>query len=133
MSQPFHTVADAAERLRLHPKTILRFIREGRLRATRVGRQYRILSGDLAALSGQDASAPAARATAIVDLAVEAETARALAAYLPTLRAGPPTSGEHMNIDLAYDPQAGLLKVVLIGAPADVGAMLSHLDAWLRR
>ena len=35
MSQPFHTVADAAEQLRLHPKTILRFIREGRLRAIR--------------------------------------------------------------------------------------------------
>src|SRR5262245_37744597 len=36
------TVHFAADRLKLHPKTVQRLIREGRLRATRIGKSYRI-------------------------------------------------------------------------------------------
>jgi excisionase family DNA binding protein len=46
------TAAFAALHLKLHIKTVLRFIREGRLRATRVGRSYRIVRSDLEASAG---------------------------------------------------------------------------------
>jgi excisionase family DNA binding protein len=36
------TVEQAAEELKLHPKTVLRYIHEGRLEATRIGKAYRI-------------------------------------------------------------------------------------------
>jgi excisionase family DNA binding protein len=135
VSENVLSVAAAAERLKLHPKTILRFIREGRLRATRVGRQYRILQSDLAALAGEpERPASHARVTAIVDVAeVDAETARDMAACLPAARAGGTPSGDLMSIDLAYDPARRQLKVVLIGAPGDVAAMLSITETRLVR
>jgi excisionase family DNA binding protein len=52
MSEELCTVGFAATQLKLHPKTILRFIREGRLRATRVGKAFRILRADLDAFAG---------------------------------------------------------------------------------
>jgi excisionase family DNA binding protein len=52
MSEELYTVEMAAERLKLHPKTVLRFIRDGRLRATRIGKSYRILRSDLDAFGG---------------------------------------------------------------------------------
>lgn len=135
MSENILSVAVAAERLKLHPKTVLRFIREGRLRATRVGRQYRILQSDLAALAGEPAKpAPQTRVTAIIDVAdIGAEAARGLAAHLPAARAGGDPAGELMSIDVAYDPAREQLKVVLVGAPGDVAALLSITETWLRR
>lgn len=43
------TPAQVAERLQIHPETILRWIRAGRLRAARLGGQWRIDVDDLAA------------------------------------------------------------------------------------
>ena len=47
MSQQLVTVEQAAQELSLHPKTVLRYIRDNRLPATRVGRSYRILRSEL--------------------------------------------------------------------------------------
>ena len=38
MSTTLFTVEQAAQRLNLHPKTVLRYIRDGQLPATRVGK-----------------------------------------------------------------------------------------------
>lgn len=132
MSEEFYTVEAAAERLKLHPKTVLRFIHEGRLRATRVGRQYRILRSDLAALAGAPAAPSGARVTSIVDIpGAGGDLARRLAAYLPALRTGE-AHADPMSIDLAHDPARDHLKIVVVGAPGDVAAMLGMIDIWLR-
>jgi excisionase family DNA binding protein len=44
------TVPQAARRIARHPETVRRWIREGRLRATKVGTQHVIEEGDLEAL-----------------------------------------------------------------------------------
>lgn len=43
----YYTVEQAAEVLSLHPKTIQRYIREGRLQAKKVGKSWRITEYDL--------------------------------------------------------------------------------------
>ncbi|RUU15035.1 helix-turn-helix domain-containing protein, partial [Mesorhizobium sp. Primo-B] len=91
MSQEFYTVEFAAEQLKLHPKTVLKFIRQGQLRATKVGRQYRILRSDLAALVGDHRPARSTsrevRSTTIVDISnADAEFARRMAALLTGAR-----------------------------------------------
>jgi len=48
----YYTPDEVAARLGLHVRTIRRFIREGRLTAARVGKQYRITEGDLRQLIG---------------------------------------------------------------------------------
>src|SRR4051812_9654065 len=52
MSEEVYTVEQFAERLKLHPKTVLRFIRDGRLRAVKVGKSYRILRTEMEAMTG---------------------------------------------------------------------------------
>lgn len=50
----YSSVDEVAALLGLHVRTIRRFIREGRLKATRVGRQYRIAATDLNTLVGSE-------------------------------------------------------------------------------
>ncbi len=48
------TVPEAARRVRRNPETIRRWIREGRLRASKVGTQHVIDEGDLAGMLDAD-------------------------------------------------------------------------------
>src|ERR1700752_1642453 len=47
------SVFDIAKRLKLHVKTVRGYVREGRLKAVRIGKQYRIARDDFEALIGQ--------------------------------------------------------------------------------
>lgn len=136
MSEEVYTVEQFAERLKLHPKTVLRFIREGRLRATKVGRSYRILRADLEAFGGlaQHTRPPAARVTTIVDVVdVTPEEAQRIAALFTSARMGGEPHAEPMSIDVAHDPMRRTVKVVMIGAALDAAAMLRMLNAWLEQ
>jgi excisionase family DNA binding protein len=134
MSEAFHTVEQAAERLKLHPKTVLRFIKDGRLRATRIGKAYRILASDLDALAGAapKPAGPVARVTAILDVPnATTELAQRLGRFLPAARMGNQALPDPMSLDIAYDPPRQALKLVMVGSPGDVAAMLKITEAWL--
>ncbi|WP_309606184.1 helix-turn-helix domain-containing protein [Phenylobacterium sp.] len=131
MSEEVYTVEQFAERLKLHPKTVLRFIREGRVRAVKVGKSWRILRSDLEAMTGVvlGRRASAARVTSIVDLPdTSPERAQHLARLLPSLRMGQTQPADPMSLDIAYDPPRRHLKVVIVGSPADTATMLKMLD-----
>ena len=53
-TKAYYSPDEVAALLDLHVRTIRRFIREGRLKATRVGRQYRIAESDLSKLVGSE-------------------------------------------------------------------------------
>ncbi|MEO8115261.1 MAG: helix-turn-helix domain-containing protein [Phenylobacterium sp.] len=133
MSEEFYTVEHAAQRLKLHVKTVLRFVRDGRLRAAKVGKQYRILRSDLEAFGGARPQPPAAaRVTSIVDIpGVDAEVARRITAHLPAARMGADAHADPMSLTFAHDPTLGHLKVVIVGSPADTAAMLKMLQVYL--
>lgn len=128
MSEEVYTVEHAAERLKLHPKTVLRFIRDGRLRATRLGKSYRILRSDLETLAGASpgrADAPSVRVTAVVDLdGLDPARAQRLATMLSSVRLGNEARPDPMNISIAHDPARDSVKVVMVGSPADTAGML---------
>lgn len=60
MSNRLYTVDEVAERLHLHVKTVRRYIQDGRLKARRIGKEYRITEADLDAFAGTSHAAPAA-------------------------------------------------------------------------
>lgn len=128
MSEEVYTVEQFAERLKLHPKTVLRFIREGRLRAVKVGKSYRILRSDLEAMTGvlrPDRAEPALRVTSIVDMAkVSPDLAQRLARQLPAARMSQEAHDDPMSLDVVYDPARRQLKVVIVGSAADTASML---------
>jgi excisionase family DNA binding protein len=135
MSDIIHTVEHAAARLRLHPKTVLRFIRDGKLRATRVGKAWRILHSDLEAFAGAPAAAPAPRApprvTAIADVpGVTPEAAQRIAVALSATLTGRIARPDPIQLDTVYDPARSHLKVIVVGAALETAALLQILHAY---
>src|SRR6187399_2430657 len=135
MSQPFLTAEQAADRLHLHPKTVRRFIREGRLRATRIGKSYRILESDLALFAGgqlESAGEPTVRVTSVVDIDnVDAETAQRLARFFPGALYSREPRPDPISLQVLYDPERQQLKVMLAGSPSRVATYLSHIELML--
>ena len=136
MSEELYTVEFAAQRLKLHPTTILRFIRDGRLAAAKVGKSYRILRSELDKLAGAPVRPGSllggARVTSIVDVAgVDAERARRLGAMTTAALSARSHTGASMRADVIHDPDASHLKIVLVGPPNDTATLLGLLQIWL--
>jgi len=127
MSEAFHSVAHVADQLGLHPKTVLRMIREGRVRATRIGKSYRIARSDFAALAGAAAAPPRTpvRVTATFDMPdLSPEAAGRLASALGAAVTGREARPEPLHLSTAYDPVRRSLKVVIIADAPDAIALI---------
>jgi len=136
MSDALCTVEFAATQLKLHPKTILRFIREGRLQATRVGKAFRILRADLDAFAGIPPRSEPQRAsvTAIIDMhGVDDELARKWARQVPSALKSRPPGGSPMRADVIHDADNAHLKIIVIGPPAETVSFLSLVQVWLEQ
>ncbi len=77
MPDDLFSVDQVAEEVGLHPRTIRRFIREGCLKAAKVGKQWRIHRQDLDALTGVKTDKPRGADTiqvsTVVDILVDDE------------------------------------------------------------
>ncbi len=126
-AKAYYSPDEAAALLGLHVRTVRRFIREGRLKAAQVGRQYRIASGDLKQLAGatdQDSPAPPARrrrmvasTTIDIDGIEEDEQERLVTLLLGAFQSVNGAQG-HGRFDSIYDAEEGRLRI-LINASLD--------------
>ena len=121
------TVDEVAGRLNLHVKTVRRFIREGRLPAKRIGKEYRITRSALEEFSGtaaepDNASIPSTRqvlVSSIVDVdAINPEDSQRITtlimAGLNACRGEP----DFPRVDSLYDADRGRLRVMITATPA---------------
>lgn len=138
VSEEFYTVDQSAQRLSLHPKTVLRLIHEGRLRATRIGKAYRVLRSDLDAFAGVAPSRaaaptrPRARVTAIADIAdLSPDQATRLANALQAALVSSEARAEPVQLDTAYDPIRHSLKAIVVASPGDAAALLRMVEPLL--
>jgi excisionase family DNA binding protein len=127
------TVHRAAERLGLHPKTVLRCIHDGRLRATRIGKSYRILAPDLDAFSGADKVQPQAmgeaRVTAMVEIdSVSMAASERLATLLNAVLMGREPGDSPVSLGTSYEPRAQRLKIMLNGSPGRAAQIIQLID-----
>lgn len=137
MSDSLVTVEQAAERLNLHPKTVLRYIRDGRLPATRVGKSYRIVRTKLDAFagvaSGKSERAAGARTTCIVDIPdISVDKAERMATFLHSAALAGDADTPPLHLETVLDPLARSMKVVMIGSPSDVSKLLEMLQLQLK-
>jgi len=56
MNKDYYTVNQIADMLNIHPKTVQRYIREGRLRAAKIGKSWRVTGHDLSTFVENDRS-----------------------------------------------------------------------------
>lgn len=129
-SPEFFSPEEVASKLDLHVRTIRRFIHSGKLRATRIGKQYRISAADLGALMGPAATVPAAArvrrvlVTSIVDIDAisRAESERITTLVTSIFTAARDT--EHKRVDTLYFEEQGRLRITI---HADAGYTASLL------
>ncbi|MBX9825815.1 MAG: helix-turn-helix domain-containing protein [Xanthobacteraceae bacterium] len=136
MSDILVTVDQAAEQLKLHPKTVIRYIRNGHLPATRIGKSYRIEQAKLdefaGVVRGHTDTTSDVRATCIVDIPrMTPEGAERIATFLNSAAMTGDGKTSPLHINTAFDPRSKCLKVVVIGSPSDAAKLLEMLQLLL--
>lgn len=117
MSQELYSVEQVADRLGLHVKTVRNYVREGRLKAVRIGKQYRIAREDLEAMTGHQEPPPEpvrrtrhVEVSSIVEIdAISPETANRLTVALMG-------GARDIRIEAIYNPERGSMKIILVGS-----------------
>ncbi|MEU9116554.1 helix-turn-helix domain-containing protein [Streptomyces sp. NPDC048483] len=139
MSERLYSVEQVAERLGLHVRTIRNYVRDGRLAAVRIGKQYRIAHADLEAFTGrplpgppdEDARGPQhAEVSSIVEIdAVSRRTVDRLTTLLTIGVAGRERDGgRQLRIQTVYDEERARMKIVILGSLRDTAQVLEHVE-----
>jgi excisionase family DNA binding protein len=126
LNKQLFTVDEVAERLNLHVKTVRRFIREGRLPAKRIGKEYRITRSALDEFAGTSGPPGAAIArtrqilvSSIVDVdAISPEDSQRITTLIMAglnARRGEP---DFPRVDSLYDADRGRLRIMITASPA---------------
>ncbi|MER7420822.1 helix-turn-helix domain-containing protein [Micromonospora peucetia] len=137
MSEEMYSVEQVAERLGLHVRTVRGYIRAGRLRAVRIGKQYRIARADLDALTGGPAPGrPVGGAAVEVSSIVQIDGVdRAAADRLGTLVLASANTSHHpahpLRIQTVHDEERNRMKIVILGGASATAEVLHLLDAVL--
>ncbi|TDC84343.1 DNA-binding protein [Micromonospora sp. KC606] len=132
-----YSVEQVAERLGLHVRTVRGYIRSGRLKATRIGKQYRIARADLDTLLGRATpaarnAAPALEVASIVTVdGVDRSTADRLATLVLASLNNPRPAARPLRAQTVHDEQRHRMKFVLMGDAAATAEVLHLLDAVL--
>ncbi|MEV4177592.1 helix-turn-helix domain-containing protein [Nonomuraea sp. NPDC049709] len=129
-----YTVEQVANLLGLHVKTVRNYVRDGRLPAVRIGKQYRIAKEDLAAFTGRPAGAPARPRRAEVSSIVQVDgIARADLDRVSTMVLGSLAGRPHgLRVEFVYDEEREHLKVIVLGGLEDSAQVLRIIDALVR-
>jgi len=137
MSEKLYSVEEVARLLGLHVRTVRGYIRSGRLKAVRIGKQYRIAPADLERLTGRTLPARPSRAARVeVSSIVQIDGIdRAAADRLGTLvLAGANTTADPtgpLHVQTIYDKEQARLKIVIMGGATATADLLRLLDAVL--
>ena len=141
MTDELYSVEQVAERLGLHVRTVRNYIRDGKLTAVRIGKQYRIAREHLETLTGQPspqnavADAGSARhveVSSIVQIeSIDFELASRVTNALMAAANGRPEKHEPLRIDTIHDRERGRLKVILSGDISTTASLLKFIAAYL--
>ena len=136
MSQQLFTVEQVAQSLNLHVRTIRNYVRAGRLKAARIGKQYRIARSDLEAFTGGSGPAISERsvamfATSVVQIEGISQASASRLTGLLTGAAKAHRSEGALNVSTVYDEERDCLRVVIassdLRATTDVIEMIAAI------
>ena len=127
------SVDQVATQLGMHVRTVRRYVREGKLKAVRIGKQYRIQASDLALLTGRPivAEPPVARhrqveASTVVQIdAISPQDAqRVVNGIGGAIRGRDRNTDTPLRVDTVYDEIRARLKVIVTGSLASTSVLL---------
>ncbi|MDF2655574.1 MAG: hydroxyacid dehydrogenase [Bacillota bacterium] len=131
----YYTVDQISEMLDIHPKTIQRYIREGKLRATKIGKGWRVTGHDLSIFmqSNSDNAYDERKqpnrkviASSVIDIAAygKEDAIRIMNTLTAASNAKPPEYGQS-SIQSQYIERENMVRITLWG---DIGFMAVMLD-----
>ncbi|MGI5157925.1 helix-turn-helix domain-containing protein [Microbispora sp. CA-102843] len=134
MPQQPYSVEQVANLLGLHVKTVRNYVRDGRLKAVRIGKQYRIAREDLEAFMGGPVEPPAAEtarrrrhmeASSIVQIdAIPPGEMMTLGNTLMAAAVSRSPAERPLRIETVYNEERASLKIIIVGGVADTAEVL---------
>ena len=140
MTSNLYSAEQVAEMLNLHVKTVRRYVRDGRLKAKRIGKEYRITRADLEAFAGEvrpaEKDVPRTRhviASSIVDVDAISpkESDRVTTMIMASLNARR-GEGDFPRVDTIYYPEQARLRVTITGSLVLTCELIQMIDVLLK-
>lgn len=131
MEQDYYSITEVAKRLKLHPKTVLLYVRDGRLKATRIGKQYRVAKSDFETLAGEAPKHELRRhrhvdVSSIVEIdAIGRTTADRTITHLNAALKGRPQGDARARLDAIYYEDVARLKLIVSASIETTAYLLS--------
>ena len=135
MQKELYSITEVAELLGLHVKTVRNYVRDGRLKSTRIGKQYRIARADLESFTGSTVSAGhtmqmsrilEVSSTLQVDSINPEHSSRITNALVGAAKG---YGGEQpLRVDALYYPDQDRLKVFVTGSVEATTALLKMAE-----
>ncbi|WP_405797547.1 helix-turn-helix domain-containing protein [Streptomyces sp. NBC_01506] len=141
-----YSVGEVAEMLGLHVRTVRNYVRDGRLKAVRIGKQYRISRADFEALTGADSPAPEAGESAAADVprgrhvevssivqidSLGPDAASRLSTFVTATAQSARGPAHSLRIQTVYDEERARMKIVILGDTAETADLLHLLGSVL--
>ena len=137
MPKDLLSVDQVAALLGLHVRTVRNYVRDGQLKAVRIGKQYRIARADLEAFTGRPVETTDtvrrqrhAEVSSVVQIdAISPDAASRVTNTLMAAVKGRDQSDQPVRIDSIYDEERGRLKVILTGSLGTTAGLLRMISA----
>jgi len=139
MTTNLYTADEVAGVLNLHVKTICRYVHDGRLKARRIGKEYRIARADLDDFAGETRAddAPVVRtrhvlASSIVDIdAISPDESHRVTTMIMASLNSRKGEADFPRVDSIYYPEQGKLRVTITASPVLTCELLRMINALL--
>lgn len=142
MEERYFTVEQIAQLLNIHPKTIQRYIREGRLRASKIGKSWRVTGHDLSRFTVENNNLPTekrlddpderCKASTVIDIKVydRDEADRIVNSLTAAMNVKPAEYGK-TSMTAQYLDMDSTVRIALWGNIRFMSAVLSMLEMFL--
>lgn len=143
MLDKFYSVDEIAEMLKIHPKTIQRYIREGKLKASKVGKSWRVSGHDLSTFtegSSDNSTAPPVlgdiaeqkeiKVSAVVDIPVaDTQESIRIANTLTAISNSKPAEYGAASVQTQYLMSEKVIRVMVWGSLSFTQIILDSIAA----
>jgi excisionase family DNA binding protein len=137
MTKDYYTVDQVSIMLNIHPKTIQRYIREGKLRAAKVGKGWRITGHDLSTFIENDSNEKPASgnrqerniiASSVVDIITDGkeDAIRIMNTLTASLNAKPSEYGRS-SMQSQYIERENMIRITLWGSIRFMAIMMDTI------
>jgi len=139
MYEDYYTVEQISNMLNIHPKTIQRYIREGKLRATKIGKSWRISGHDFSTFIESNSYSTSASekqserrivASSVIDINVygKEDAIRIMNTLTASLNAKPLEYGQ-TSLHSQYIERENIVRVTLWGEIRFIAIMMDTIAA----